>query len=48
MEFLRTTELHGACAGQFIIVFRRLDLSVNSNLYSILSQTVQELLKKTS
>jgi hypothetical protein len=39
-------EVHGACAGQFVIVFRRLDLSTNRNLYSILSQTVQELLKK--
>jgi hypothetical protein len=41
-------ELHGAYAGQFIIVFRRLDLSANRGLYSILSETVQELLKKAS
>jgi hypothetical protein len=39
---------HGACAGQFVIVFRRLDLSANGSLYSILLQTVQELLKKVS
>jgi hypothetical protein len=44
----RSGELHGACTGQFVIVCRRLDLSADSNLYSILSQTVQELLKKTS
>jgi hypothetical protein len=41
-------ELYGACAGQFAIVFRRLDLSANRSLYSILSQTLQELLKKAS
>jgi hypothetical protein len=44
----KPAEMHGACAGQFVIVFRRLDLSANHNLYSILSQTLQELLKKTS
>jgi hypothetical protein len=41
-------ELHGACAGQFVIVFRRLDLIANRGLYSILLQTVHELLKKAS
>ena len=40
--------MHGAYAGQFVIVFRRLDLSANGSLYSILSQTLQELLKKAS
>jgi hypothetical protein len=44
----KPAEMHGACAGQFVIVFRRLDLSDNPSLYSILSQTLQELLKKTS
>jgi hypothetical protein len=41
-------ELQGACAGQFVIVFRRLDLSADRRLYSILSQTLQELLKRAS
>lgn len=41
-------ELHGACAGQFVIIFRRLDLSANRGLYSTLLQTVNELLKKVS
>jgi hypothetical protein len=41
-------EIHGACAGQFVIVFRRLDLSGNRSLYSLLSQTLQELLKEAS
>jgi hypothetical protein len=41
-------ETHGACVGQFVLVFRRLDLSANRSLYSILSQTLQELLKKAS
>ena len=44
----KSDEMHGACVGQFVIVFRRLDLSANGNLYSILSQTIQELLKKAS
>jgi len=41
-------DVHGACTGQFVIVFRRLDLSANPTVYSILAQTLQELLKKTS
>jgi hypothetical protein len=41
-------EFHGACASQFVIVFRRLDLSTNRSLYSVLSQTLLELLGKTS
>jgi hypothetical protein len=41
-------EIQGACASQFVIVFRRLDLSANHGLYSILSQTLLELLRKTS
>jgi hypothetical protein len=44
----QSAEIQGACAGQFVIVFRRLDLSANRSLYSILSQTLQELLKKTA
>jgi hypothetical protein len=39
-------DVHGACIGQFVIVFRRLDLSANRSLYSILAQTLHELLKK--
>ena len=41
-------DMHGAYAGQFVIVFRRLDLTANRSLYSILLQTLQELLKKAS
>ena len=41
-------EIHGAYAGQFVIVFRRLDLSANRSLYSVLLQTLQEILKKAS
>jgi hypothetical protein len=41
-------DVHGACTGQFVIVFRRLDLSANRTLYSILAQTLHELLKKAS
>jgi hypothetical protein len=41
-------ERHGAYAGQFVVVFRRLDLSGNRSLYSILLQTLHELLKKAS
>ena len=44
----KSDEMHGAFVGQFVIVFRRLDLSANGSLYSILSQTLQELLKKAS
>jgi len=44
----QSAEMGGACAGQFVIVFRRLDLSTNRNLYSVLSQTLQELLTKAS
>jgi hypothetical protein len=44
----KSDEMHGACVGQFVIVFRRLDLSANGSLYSILSQTLQELVKKAS
>jgi hypothetical protein len=40
--------MHGACVGQFVLVFRRLDLSANRSLYSILSRRLQELLKKAS
>jgi hypothetical protein len=41
-------EAHGAYASQFMIAFRRLDLSDDRNLYFILLQTLQELLKKVS
>jgi hypothetical protein len=41
-------DVHGAYVGQFVIVFRRLDLSSNLKLYSILLQTLQELLKKVT
>jgi hypothetical protein len=41
-------ETHGAYAGQFMIAFRRLDLSGDRNLYLILRQTLQELLKEAS
>jgi hypothetical protein len=44
----QASESHGACIGQFVIVFRRLDLSGNRSLYSKLSQTLQGLLKATS
>jgi hypothetical protein len=44
----RPGELHGACVGQVVLVFRRLDLNGNRSLYSLLSQTLQELLKATS
>jgi hypothetical protein len=44
----KSGELHGVCAGQFVLVFRRLDLSANHSLYSILLKTLHELLKKTS
>jgi hypothetical protein len=40
--------MQGACAGQFVIAFRRLDLSGDRSLYSILLQTLQELLNKAS
>jgi hypothetical protein len=42
----QSAEMGGACAGQFVIVFRRLDLGTNRNLYSVLSQTLQQLLTK--
>jgi hypothetical protein len=41
-------EAHGAYAGQFMIAFRRLDLSGDRNLYLLLLQTLQELLKRAS
>jgi hypothetical protein len=44
----RSGKSHGACVGQFAIVFRRLDLNSNRSLYSILSQTLQGLLKARS
>jgi len=44
----RSGVLHGACTGQVALVFRRLDLNGNRSLYSLLSQTLQELLKATS
>jgi len=44
----RSGEFQGACVGQFIIVFRRLDLSGNRSLYSMLSQMLQGLLKEKS
>ena len=44
----RSGESHGACTGQVVLAFRRLDLNGNRNLYSLLSQTLQELLKATS
>jgi hypothetical protein len=44
----RSCDLHGACVGQFVFVFRRLDLNGNRSLYSMLSQTLQALLKATS
>jgi hypothetical protein len=39
-------EVHGAYVGQFVIAFRRLDLSSDRNLYFLLLQTLQELLKE--
>jgi hypothetical protein len=44
----RSGEFQGACVGQFVIVFRRLDLSGNRSLYSMLSETLQGLLTETS
>jgi hypothetical protein len=44
----RSGDLHGACVGQFVFVFRRLDLNNDRTLYSMLSQTLQALLKATS
>src|SRR5271170_4118243 len=44
----RSGESYGACSGEFVLVFRRLDLNGNRTLYSLLSQTLQELLKATS
>jgi|SRR5579863_4474598 len=44
----RSGESHGACIGQVVLAFRRLDLNANRSLYSLLSQTLQELLKATS
>ena len=41
-------DAHGAYVGQFVIVFRRLDLSSNLRLYSLLLQTLQELLKQVT
>ena len=41
-------QAHGAYIGRFMIAFRRLDLSADRNLYFILLQTLQELLKNTS
>jgi hypothetical protein len=41
-------EVHGAYAGQFVIAFRRLDLSGDLNLYFLLLQTLQGLLKELS
>ena len=38
-------EIRGAYTGQFVITFRRLDLSCNRNLYLFLLQALQELLK---
>jgi hypothetical protein len=44
----RSGETHGAHAGQLMLTFRRLDLSSDQNLYFILLQTLQEVLKKAS
>jgi hypothetical protein len=44
----RSSRSHGACVGEFVIAFRRLDLIGNRSLYSRLSQTLQGLLKATS
>jgi hypothetical protein len=44
----RSDESQGACFGQFVLVFRRLDLNDNRDLYSMLLQTLQGLLKTTS
>src|SRR5277367_4749553 len=44
----RSIESRGSCRGQFVIVFRRLDLIGNRSLYCKLSQTLQGLLKATS
>jgi hypothetical protein len=44
----RSLESHGSCIGQFVIVFRRLDLVANRSLYCKLSQTLRDLLKATS
>jgi hypothetical protein len=38
----------GGYASQFVIAFRRLDLSGNRNLYFVLLRTLKELLKETS
>jgi hypothetical protein len=44
----QSDEVHGGYAGQFMIAFRRLDLSSDRNLYFLLLQTLQELLKEIS
>jgi hypothetical protein len=44
----QSSESHGACVGQFVIVFRRLDLIGSRSLYSKLLQILQGLLKATS
>jgi len=44
----QSDDVHGAYAGQFVIAFRRLDLSNDRNLYLFLLQTLQELLKEIS
>jgi hypothetical protein len=44
----RSIESHGSCTGQFVIVFRRLDLLGNRSLYCKLAQTLQGFLKATS
>jgi hypothetical protein len=44
----QSDEVHGAYASQFVITFRRLDLRSERNLYFLLLQTLQELLKKIS
>src|SRR5271154_3342000 len=44
----RSVESHGSCIGQFVIVFRRLDLIANRSLYCKLAQTLRDLLKATS
>jgi len=44
----QSDEVQGAYAGQFVIAFRRLDLSSDRHLYFLLLQTLQELLKEIS
>ena len=44
----RSGQARGTYVGRFVIAFHRLDLSADRNLYFILLQTLQKLLKNTS